>query len=489
MMHQAMAAKPAVFTSEPEARARRVSTPILLAALVGDTLVVFLALTLSSWLRFGTGLAHLGVGADFIPWTDYLNIATYGALLFLLLLPHHQLYDLHQIMNLRRTVPVIIKAGLTWFLTFMALSWLLRHGREISRLYVMIAFGLTTSLFVLWRLLLAAVLGCESIAQRFRQRILFVGWSEPAEAILRAIRADTRRLYEVIGFVPSELASAGHRPDPSVPGLGSHANLPRVLKEHDVDTVILADLNPATDAPAALANLCEKELVDFKVIPRNCFQIFLSRLHLQTVSGVPVFGVTHFSLDLPHNVLLKRAVDLTGGLIGLVLSAPIIALFGLLVYRESPGPIIYRQRRVGRYGRPFWIYKIRSMKMSAEGDGRVGWTVRDDPRRLRIGAFMRRWNIDELPQFWNVLLGHMSLIGPRPERPELIRVFKEEVPHYNARHHIKPGITGWAQVNGFRGDTDLGERIRCDLYYIENWSLLLDLQILLMTIFTRSQGC
>jgi len=489
MMHQAMAVKPAVLTSEPQARTRRVSTPVLLAALVGDTTVVFLAMALSSWLRFATPLVHLGFAADSVYWTNYFTTFIYGALLFLLLLPHHQLYDLHQILNLRRTVPVIIKAALTWFLTFMALSWLLRHGREISRIYVLIAFGLTTVLFVLWRWLLTRIIRCESIAQRIRQRVLFVGWSEPADAILRAIRGDARHLYEVLGYVPSEHAGAGHRPDPTVPDLGGHAGLARVLKEHEVDTVILADLNPAATAAVALANLCEKEMVDFKVIPRNCFQIFLSRLHLQTVSGVPVFGVTHFTLDLPLNVLLKRAVDLVGGLVGFLVSAPVIALFGLLVYRESPGPIIYKQRRVGRYGRTFWIYKIRSMKLSAEGDGRVGWTVRDDPRRLRVGAFMRRWNIDELPQFWNVLKGEMSLVGPRPERPELIRIFKEEVPHYNARHHIQPGITGWAQVNGFRGDTDLNERIRCDLYYIENWSLLLDLQILLLTLCSRRPGC
>jgi lipopolysaccharide/colanic/teichoic acid biosynthesis glycosyltransferase len=187
--------------------------------------------------------------------------------------------------------------------------------------------------------------------------------------------------------------------------------------------------------------------------------------------------------------MLKQLIDLVGGLAGFVLSAPVIALFGVLVYLESPGPIIYRQRRLGQAGRPFWIFKIRSMKMDAERDGKVGWTVKDDPRRLHIGAFMRRWNIDELPQFWNVIKGEMSLVGPRPERPELIKVFKEEIPHYNARHHIKPGLTGWAQVNGFRGDTDLNGRIRCDLYYIENWSPLLDFQIMLMTLFKKKNAC
>ncbi len=485
MMNQATVTEASLFSSQSKVRGRRVSTPILLAGLIGDTAVVLLAMALSSWLRFATPLARLGIGASAIPWTSYLTTVTYGTVLFILLLSHRQLYDLPEILNLRRTMQNVIKAALTWFLTFMALSWLLRQGREISRLYVMIAFVVTTGTFLLWRALFCRLISCEAIARRFRQRLLFVGWSEAATTIIQAVRADVRHLYQVVGYVPTEGAP---RPDRFLPVLGVYANLAFIIQEHAIDTVILADLSPPTAATVALANLCEKEMVEFKVIPRNCFQVFLSCLHLQTVSGVPVFGLAHFSLDQPLNVLLKRAVDLVGGVVGFVLSAPVIAIFGLLVYRESPGPIIYRQRRVGRYERPFWIYKIRSMKLDAESDGKVGWTVRNDTRRLRIGAFMRRWNIDELPQFWNVIKGEMSLIGPRPERPELIRIFKEEVPHYNARHHIKPGITGWAQVNGFRGDTDLNERVRCDLHYIENWSLLFDLQILLMTLVPRGNG-
>jgi exopolysaccharide biosynthesis polyprenyl glycosylphosphotransferase len=396
------------------------------------------------------------------------------------------LYDLHVMLNLRRTVPMIFKAAISWFIAYMTLSWLLRYDREISRVYVIIGFVVTTTSLVVWRRLLYWILSSECIAQRLRQRILFVGWSEPAAAIAKAINSDNRHLYEIAGYVPTKRQSVT---SPAMPKLGSFARVPEVLREDEIDTVLLADLDPSAIDTVALANLCEKEMIDFKVIPNNCSEIFLSCLRLQTVSSVPVLGVAGIPLDLPLNILAKQALDLVGGFLGFVLSAPIITLFGLLVYLESPGPIVYRQRRLGRYGKPFWIYKIRSMKMDAESDGEVGWTVKNDPRRLRIGAFMRSWNIDELPQFWNVIKGEMSLVGPRPERPELIKIFKEEIPHYNARHNIKPGITGWAQVNGFRGNTDLSERIRCDLYYIENWSLLLDLQILFMTAWSRNNAC
>lgn len=237
----------------------------------------------------------------------------------------------------------------------------------------------------------------------------------------------------------------------------------------------------------ALANLCEREMIQFKVIP-SCFRVFVSGLTLETIAGTPVLGVTRLPLDGTVNVIAKRTLDIVGATFGLILSAPIVAVFSAIVWLESPGSVFYRQRRWGCNGVSFDIIKIRSMKLNAEQSSGAKWCVKDDPRRLKVGAFMRRWNIDELPQFWNVLKAEMSLVGPRPERPELIAGFKHQIPHYNARHHSKPGMTGWAQVNGLRGDTDLSERIQCDLWYLENWSLWLDLQIMLLTFFKRDNA-
>src|SRR5579885_2628861 len=300
MMNQVLAAKTAVFPLHQKIRYRRVSTPVLLAGLVGDTVVVLLALALSSWLRFGTALAHYGVDANGIPWTDYLPNVVFGAILFILILPHRQLYELHRMLNLRRTVPLIIKAALTWFITCMALSWLLRYDRDISRMYVMVAFVVTTTLFVLWRLALYKIVSSESIAQRLRQRILFVGWSSAALSIAKAIMADRRHLYEIVGYVPTGRNLGPGRTGPFIRRLGTPERLPDVLQAHDIDMVLLADMNSTTGQTVALANLCEKEMIDFKVIP-NCFQIFLSCLNLQTVSGVPVLGNAYIPLDVPFN--------------------------------------------------------------------------------------------------------------------------------------------------------------------------------------------
>jgi len=244
--------------------------------------------------------------------------------------------------------------------------------------------------------------------------------------------------------------------------------------------VLVADVNLSVKQWEALASLCEKEMVQFKVVP-SYFSILVSGLFLETLSGIPILGVSRLPLDRMFNKLVKRLIDIVGAAVGLLLSAPLIAIFGALVYLESPGPVFYRQRRLGRNGKTFYMLKVRSMRLDAEKDGKIGWSRKDDPRRLRVGTFMRRWNIDETPQFWNVLKGEMSLVGPRPERPELIRNFKREIPHYNVRHTVKPGITGWAQVNGFRGDTDLFQRISHDLYYVEHWNLLFDLQLMCRT--------
>ena len=186
--------------------------------------------------------------------------------------------------------------------------------------------------------------------------------------------------------------------------------------------------------------------------------------------------------------MIKKAVDLFGSIVGLILSAPVILLFGAIVFIESPGPIFYWQRRTSRGGRTFNICKIRSMRLNAESDTGAVWCKKEDARRLRIGAFMRRYNIDELPQFWNVFTGDMSLVGPRPERPELIEKFKGEIPNYNARHEVRAGITGWAQIHGLRGDTDLSKRIEADLYYLENWSVMLDFYCMAATFFRNKNA-
>ncbi len=462
---------------------RAFASRMVIFSFIGDLAVTAWMLLLAYWLRFRTPLQHVGTPAA-VSFEDYLGHLLIGVALMGILLVNFRTYNPRHLLSLSYASSSISRACLTWILAFMGISFTLQFDPSISRVYCALGFGLSLIGLLTWRVLLARLIRIEKNARRLTERMLLVGWTAESRRLVDILTKGSRHPFDLAGVI----AAPGKPlcPHDGIPVLGEFSDHQNVIREHDVDVVLVSDLDLSRDDFAALATLCEKELIDFKIVP-SCFQILLSGLHLEAISGVPVLGVSRLPLHNGFNQLLKRTVDIIGGFFGMAMSAPIIALFGLLVWLESRGPVFYKQVRIGRDGTPFHIWKIRSMKLNSEQNG-VGWTVKGDTRVLRCGAFMRKMNIDEIPQFWNVLKGEMSLVGPRPERPELITGLKEIIPHYQARHDVKPGITGWAQVNGFRGDTDLNERIKCDLHYIENWNLLWDFQIMVMTFFKRQNA-
>ncbi|HEY5812587.1 MAG TPA: sugar transferase [Terrimicrobiaceae bacterium] len=458
-----------------------------LAFLVSDSVAAFAALITAYYVRFDF-FRYLLPPESFLAPSPSVTLANYGqsillgTLILFVILFLKGAYEGRALLRFRRFFFLLLKALLIWIIALSGISLILQVDEFLSRVYVVISFGLLLTFVACSRFLVQRFAFRSGITTALRQRILFVDWTDKAARIARAAISDRWNPYELVACAPNMKDRFTCQPPEEIPLLKSYHDV-GLLCEHDlVDIVILADGRRAEEDVLDLARQCEKKMVDFMVIPSG-FQILLSCLELNTISGVPLLGVTKLPLSNPLNWALKRVVDICGALVGLIISAPIIALYGLLVYLESPGPVFYRQLRVGRRGRHFNIIKIRSMKLDAEAESGPRWTTRNDDRTLKIGSFMRRWNIDELPQFWNVFCGHLSLVGPRPERPELIKRFREDILYYNARHNIVPGMTGWAQVNGFRGDTDLSERIRCDIYYIENWNPILDFQILFMTFF------
>jgi len=232
---------------------------------------------------------------------------------------------------------------------------------------------------------------------------------------------------------------------------------------------------------------CEKNLVQFKLVP-DLFEILTSQVHVTQVGGVPLLGLKEIPLASPWNRFLKRTLDVLGAAVGLMVISPLLLLCALLIKMTSPGPVFYKQERCGEDGRTFVLIKFRTMRVDAEKETGPVWASEKDPRRTRVGQWLRRWNWDELPQLWNVLKGDMSLVGPRPERPHFVSQFKENVPRYMTRHLIRSGMTGWSQVNGLRGSTDIRERVKFDLYYIENWSLRFDLKILFLTFLRGNRN-
>jgi exopolysaccharide biosynthesis polyprenyl glycosylphosphotransferase len=454
---------------------------------IGDLAVTAWMLLLAYWCRFVSPLKNYGFFTESVIFNDYLGHLFIGTALMGVLLVNFRTYNPQHLLSLGYVSNSIARACVAWIVCFMGVSFVLKFEPSISRFYCALGCGLSLIGLLTWRVLLNRLIRREQNAKRLRERVLLVGWTTESQRLVELMTRSSRNPFEVAGVVMPPGGFGTLAPCGDIHVSGEYHELRDIISREDIDVVLVSDLNLTRDELTGLSVLCEKELVDFKIVP-NCFQILLSGLSLESISGVPVLGVSRLPLHSSFNQYLKRAVDVCGSIIGLALSAPVIAFFGLLVWLEDRGPVFYAQTRIGRDGRAFRIWKIRSMKRNSEVAG-VGWTVKDDPRLLKCGTFMRRFNIDEVPQFWNVLAGEMSLVGPRPERPELIHNLKEEIPHYQARHDVKPGITGWAQVNGFRGDTDLRERIKCDLFYIENWNLLWDFQIMLLTFVKRENAC
>ena len=211
--------------------------------------------------------------------------------------------------------------------------------------------------------------------------------------------------------------------------------------------------------------------------------IIPTKPYTEDLQGLPVVNIRYVPLSNTFNAMLKRIVDIFGAFVAIILFSPVMLFSCIMIKLTSPGPLIYRQTRVGLHNKPFEMYKFRSMEVQTEEKEKKAWTVKNDPRVTGFGKFMRHTSIDELPQLFNILKGDMSLVGPRPERPFFVEKFREEIPRYMVKHQVRPGLTGWAQVNGYRGDTSIRKRIDCDLYYIENWTLGLDFKILFLTFF------
>ena len=228
---------------------------------------------------------------------------------------------------------------------------------------------------------------------------------------------------------------------------------------------------------------CEKYGVHTKFIP-DYNSLIPSKPYTEDLMGLPVINIRYVPLTNTGNIIIKRIMDVAGSLLGILITSPIMLAAVILIKLTSPGPVIFKQERVGLHNKPFDMYKFRTMERQPPGEEKKAWTVRNDPRVTPVGRFLRRTSLDELPQLFNILRGNMSLVGPRPERPHFVEKFKEEIPRYMVKHQVRPGLTGWAQVNGLRGDTSIRKRIEYDIYYIENWTIWFDLKIILMTFFT-----
>jgi len=443
------------------------------------------------WLRFYSGLAKgpFFTDAKELPtWGSYVPHFVLGGVLFSLLLTRAGAYRRNAILRRQAAFQSLSRAAIQWVVVYLLVSLFFKLDPPIARTFVMISGLLIIPLLFAGRMFLLRALHRSDWGDRLRTRLLVVGWNEQAGELAQA-QSQRGAIHPVhlVGWIPLPKQKTKPKEEHGIPCLGDLVGVENLLVTGDFDGVLLADVTADPKEIAKLRDTCYRENADFLVVP-NVFEVLLSGLHLEMLGKVPVLGTDRLPLDSTLNRLLKRGVDMVGGAVGLMVFGPVMLAAMFFVWAEKPGPVIYRQVRSGRFGRNFRMMKIRTMKEDAEKETGPKWATKDDDRRLWCGEFLRKWNIDELPQFWHVLIGEMTLVGPRPERPEFIRKFKHEIRNYNVRHAAKPGMTGWAQISGLRGNTSLDERVNADLWYLENWSLALDFYIMFMTLFSKQKN-
>ena len=312
------------------------------------------------------------------------------------------------------------------------------------------------------------------------RHLIFVGYSGAAEAFIDRILANPQWGYKISGILDDNKEPGYTYKGIAV--LGSTDELEKILENNRLDEIALTLALREYYKLKRIVAICEKSGVHTKFVP-DYNDIIPTRPYTEDLLGLPVVNIRHVPLTNSFNMICKRAMDIVGAIVAIIIFSPVMLVTAILVKTTSKGPLIYKQERVGLHNQTFQMYKFRSMEVQSAKSEKRAWTVRDDPRVTKVGKVIRKTSIDELPQLFNILKGDMSLVGPRPERPFFVEKFREEIPRYMVKHQVRPGLTGWAQVNGYRGDTSIKKRIEYDLYYIENWTMGLDIKILFLTFF------
>lgn len=415
-----------------------------------------------SWyLRFKSGL--------FVQDAGVLPAKTYFSALFLIIPGYLLLYSIFQlymprrVKSYRKELMDIIRANGIGFMIFILVLYFIKQ-EHFSRQMLCIFFFINISLEFASRYLIRTILWKMRKQGLNQKHILMIGESQMAEQYMDRLRENPKWGYQVFAHLKDE------------------EKLERILERNELDEVVIALRAEDYGKLERIVDVCEKAGVHTKMIP-DFGNVISTRPYIEDVQGIPVIHVRRVPLNIMRNRVAKRAVDLIGATVAIILFSPVILLTGLVVALTEEGSVIYRQERVGLHNQVFYMYKFRSMIMQDEEKEKAEWSTRNDPRITPVGKLIRRTSIDELPQLFNVLKGEMSLVGPRPERPQFVQKFRDEIPRYMVKHQVRPGMTGWAQINGYRGDTSIEKRIEYDLYYIENWTMVFDMKILILTIF------
>lgn len=426
-----------------------------------DAGIIGAAYFFSWYLRFKSGV--------FVQDAGVLPAKTYFSALFLIIPGYLLLYSIFQlymprrVKSYRKELMDIIRANGIGFMIFILVLYFIKQ-EHFSRQMLCIFFFINISLEFASRYLIRTILWKMRKQGLNQKHILMIGESQMAEQYMDRLRENPKWGYQVFAHLKDE------------------EKLERILEGNELDEVVIALRAEDYGKLERIVDVCEKAGVHTKMIP-DFGNVISTRPYIEDVQGIPVIHVRRVPLNIMRNRAAKRAVDLIGATVAIILFSPVMLLTVLVFALTEEGSVIYRQERVGLHNQVFYMYKFRSMIMQDEEKEKAEWSTRNDPRITPVGKLIRRTSIDELPQLFNVLKGEMSLVGPRPERPQFVQKFRDEIPRYMVKHQVRPGMTGWAQINGYRGNTSIEKRIEYDLYYIENWTMVFDMKILILTIF------
>lgn len=443
-----------------------------------DAFVIALSYLLAWWVRFEGPLAESSSKAwSFERYMSMLVVIVPG---FLILYYAFTLYTPKRMQGRRLELANIMKANALGVALVIVTIYTFLKDVNFSRGMMIIFFVINVVAETAVRNLIRYILRDMRKKGYNQKHVILVGYSRAAEEYIDRVINNPQWGYTIRGILDDEVEAGTMYKGIKV--IGRIANLMIILPQNRLDEIaITLGLNEYYRLEEIVA-LCEKSGVHTKFIP-DYNNIIPTKPYTEDILGLPVINIRHVPLTNTFNVAVKRAMDIIGSVCGIIVASPVMLVACLFIKLTSPGPLIYKQERVGLHNKNFWMYKFRSMEVQPESAEKKAWTTKNDPRVTGVGKFMRRTSIDELPQLFNIFKGDMSLVGPRPERPFFVEKFREEIPRYMVKHQVRPGLTGWAQVNGYRGDTSIRKRIEYDLYYIENWTVGFDIKIMFLTIF------
>ena len=450
-----------------------------------DALTVIAAYFLTYFLFFYVmpkGGIFGGNFSYYVTSRDYVLAAVYIVPLHLLMYAFFRLYRPMRVTGRRIEAFRILLADLVSILLVISVFFLFvkPYSTYFSRMFLFEFGVVNTFLMVLQRNLVRIVMVNARKKGLNQKHILLAGYSRSCEQLLECIERNPQWGYQVYGILddnkPVGYDFHGYRV------ISPIEDLEEILEGNFIDEVFVTIQLKEYERLESIVASCERAGVQTKFVP-DYGNLMSNHPYTEELGGLPIIYIRQVPLNDRLNAFLKRTTDIFGSIFAIILFSPLMLVVSILIKLSSPGPVIFKQVRVGLHNKPFTMYKFRSMRMQSEEDEFKEWTTKDDPRVTKIGKFIRKTSIDELPQLFNVLGGSMSLIGPRPERPQFVEKFRDEIPRYMVKHQVRPGMTGWAQVNGYRGDTSIEKRIEYDIYYIENWTYGLDIKILFLTFF------